>query len=813
MGLECSFLMCFIVISFCIAEGALLITDECRVYDRSDEFGKAAFCTQFISNLTSYSLPLNTTRLQIYRTYNLSQTLPLAPNLNMLTTLELPNDNLVNVSSGMFEGLYNLTVLSLANNRILKLPEGLFKNNLYISRIDLTRNYLLSFEACTVALKNLKYLTDINLSGNKLLRNIFQTETDVLGELTIQKLDISDCAIEVIEIAAFENFHSLSFLDISMNPLSEKAMKNLSQGLNLSALKEFRATDMKFTAYFSNSFLNRLKWTNIEKLDLSNNKFTSFPRGHFPHLKELIINNCVINVLMNGSISDMPRLEVLTIQKHQISHIGNIFHNNRNLISLDLSEYVTFTIVSRESATVDMTIEDYSFKYLKNLETLILRKTPLRGVLRRFMLFGLTNLTKLDFFNCAFESIQENAFETLSSLRSLDLSFNIIFELPDKAFYGLKNLKNLDLSRNRLTFLKSSELLNHTPKLELLNLNRNKIQSLSIKMFSKLHSIEMIQVSENQIQPWNKKLFQNNPNLTIFIFSENYVNYFTREMLQDISYLTHVDFSKNPFDCSFCSTVELQSWMNDTNVTISNLQRELHSYDCYSPESLKEQSLMDVNLSDLELKCVPYIFDFIMFAYSLISCCIFITFIVVAVWYKWKWNIRYIAFRLRTRTKRFKENVKRFEFDAFVSYCEKDFPWVINQLIPAIEENDPNIVLCLLDRDLCAGNSIFDSINSAVEQSRTTILVLSNAYMNSNWNVFETQIAQSKLFEDMRGGLILIFLEPIQKLEITKNLRYVIKTRTCLQWTKNATGQKLFWERLKMAIKKPEDKGISTHIT
>lgn len=41
---------------------------------------------------------------------------------------------------------------------------------------------------------------------------------------------------------------------------------------------------------------------------------------------------------------------------------------------------------------------------------------------------------------------------------------------------------------------------------------------------------------------------------------------------------------------------------------------------------------------------------------------------------------------------------KVFTYDVFVSYCDEDRPWVLEQLLPEVENNTP-VSVCLHERD------------------------------------------------------------------------------------------------------------------
>ncbi|GIY00753.1 toll-like receptor Tollo [Caerostris extrusa] len=232
--------------------------------------------------------------------------------------------------------------------------------------------------------------------------------------------------------------------------------------------------------------------------------------------------------------------------------------------------------------------------------------------------------------------------------------------------------------------------------------------------------------------------------------------------------------------------------------------------------SLADSHIEYINLSKNRFSyCIPKVLDVAKIVYCTLGPLLVFGTVLVLVWYRFKWDVKYFLFLARSRTRTFKEHVTcdRYAFDAFISYCDKDLPWVRNHLLPAVENDEDRISCCIPDRNFIAGNCALNTTAAAISQSRTTVLVVSNEYLKTD-DGFETAVAEHKLFEETRNGLILILLEPIHKDRITKHLQYIIRTRTCIQWTQNATGQKLFWKRLRLAIMHPENKSsIFSHIT
>ena len=87
-------------------------------------------------------------------------------------------------------------------------------------------------------------------------------------------------------------------------------------------------------------------------------------------------------------------------------------------------------------------------------------------------------------------------------------------------------------------------------------------------------------------------------------------------------------------------------------------------------------------------------------------------------------------------------------FDAFISYCASDADdstWVTRTLVPRLEGF--GLSICLENRDLRFGRTTLDNDDTAVAQSRYTVAVFTPAYLASNADAFQSQLAQSLAIE------------------------------------------------------------------
>ena len=113
--------------------------------------------------------------------------------------------------------------------------------------------------------------------------------------------------------------------------------------------------------------------------------------------------------------------------------------------------------------------------------------------------------------------------------------------------------------------------------------------------------------------------------------------------------------------------------------------------------------------------------------------------------------------------------------------------------------------LCIHDRDFIPGSSIEDNIVRAIENSRKTILVLSESFLTSDWCKFEFQMARMESDDKGRNLIIAVMLEPLPTEKISKSLRMLIRKNTYIEWFDDPIQKEIFWEKLRAALKSDND--------
>ncbi|XP_055957643.1 toll-like receptor 2 [Patella vulgata] len=127
---------------------------------------------------------------------------------------------------------------------------------------------------------------------------------------------------------------------------------------------------------------------------------------------------------------------------------------------------------------------------------------------------------------------------------------------------------------------------------------------------------------------------------------------------------------------------------------------------------------------------------------------------------------------------------KHFVHDAFVAYCVDDGDWVLHDLLPIVEEGE-NIKLCIHERDFLGGQLIIDNIVQHMENSRKVLVVLSNNFAKSKWCQFEMSLAQKLVIDRSIESIVVVLLQDIEAVNMSKSLNALLKTTTYIKWQDN----------------------------
>jgi hypothetical protein len=133
-------------------------------------------------------------------------------------------------------------------------------------------------------------------------------------------------------------------------------------------------------------------------------------------------------------------------------------------------------------------------------------------------------------------------------------------------------------------------------------------------------------------------------------------------------------------------------------------------------------------------------------------------------------------------------------YDAFISYSHKDEDFIVHELLPRLEKKE-GYKLCVHFRDFPIGASISDTIIEAVNNSRRTLMIASNNFLDSEWCQYEFKTAHHSVLKEKSKRIILILIEDVDSSKFDDDLQLYIKTKTYVK-----REDPWFWEKVLYAM-------------
>ena len=297
-----------------------------------------------------------------------------------------------------------------------------------------------------------------------------------------------------------------------------------------------------------------------------------------------------------------------------------------------------------------------------------------------------------------------------------------------------------------------------------------------------LKNVSVLDVSQNKLSIIDARVVSELGEIQRVYLNDNLLKYMPEEFdkvtLKHTSILT---LDGNPFKCD-CHSLWFKRWLLKHQNLVPNQNKVLCTTGTPVTHT-KDSDFICAEPFDVKF-CLAIAFS-VLFVFMLILLVVRYNWIHIQVLVIANFNI--YCFRRIVRT--------NLEYDIFLSHSSKDDEIVYREIIPKLENNDPPFTLCRDDRDFIVGRTIAYNIISKIESSLTTLLVISNNFLRSEWCKMEFKRAHLKLLTEKRSNLIMIILEDLDPDIMDKELAYYIKTHVYLKMS-----DKYFWPKLFQAL-------------
>ena len=737
-------------------------------------------------------------------------------NLHIISDMQIEmNYKLRWIQPGVFSNMSNLRNLSISfNEKLVHLELGLFDGLERLDQLTLAKNGFMEVKDFSLVLQT-KYVPNLSKLYVKEMpiTTVGSKDFHDFRENNVRNLALINSQIDYIDPDVLGIFKRVEILDLGQTNLNETVLICLVEKLTelQIPLKRLGLFSMGFRKNTPKELLKVIARSKVKELSLSKNDFQILTNESFPfmpNIETLEMNDAIIDTLSLDTFKGLTNLKYLHLKKNKFYSIPEGCFL-KNLALLDLSECYS-------DDEPYFSLFRGKFINITGLCTLDLSDNNIRKVpVGAFD--GLASLKVLKFSNSNILHIEPGAFLPLQELVYLNLAQNAFpaRNLLAEMFLGLGKLETLILKQCAITIIPANKtVFMHLTSLKYLDLSKNHMNVLQPDVFKPLVKLVGLNVAQNNLIVWHeKRLFANNPHLQEFIAYENKLAYLTQVMLEDFSGLNRLDLSKNPFTCICQSFVDFKRFVSSrkTHETLKLIQQSPNF--CIYPDERINLTIVDYFLTAEEKdNCIFTVSDYFeVFLIMMVTgvLVLLVTFFV----YLYRWQIRYWIFLYKltlARRMRPKSNLTRnssnYEYDAFVSYSKENGDFVV-RLVSTLENQEPFLKLCVYERDFEIGTVISESVLINVARSRKVLLVISDAYVRSQWCRWEAQVAEHHkiFFENDRGEysddiVVLVKLEEVSKRNMSPMLRYLMKTKIYLEW--NEERQEQFWEKLKYCLAK-----------
>ena len=444
-----------------------------------------------------------------------------------------------------------------------------------------------------------------------------------------------------------------------------------------------------------------------------------------------------------------------------------------------------------------------------------------------------TNLTYVDASNMGIRLriAGHYGIETPNNLREINLSRNSYWKW-EGPIYGFENLTKLDMSGNICVEM-SPIVFQNMSNLQYLNLRRNYLGTSISKdkngiTFRSQGKLDILDLSENRLTELPKRIFEGLNKVTKLYLEKNLLTEF-KVILSHLRFLERLDLSNNQlttieeslrtyfdgqiqianfslnllgnnFKCN-CENIDFLEWISESHVEFENI----HSYVCYyGDDRSKVGNLSNAKdiYQELEKHCYNYT-PLIVVSTAALVLVLALTGAVTV--YRYRWNLRYMYYMAKYKTRGLNIKPRGYQpivaaeddiKDVNVSYADEDSAFVRQKLYPELEINR-GVTLYIRDRNASADQRyICDNILDAIEGTRKTLIVMSEAYLDHKWCIFEMNMAGIKAMKTDSNLLCILMMERVPHKDLPLKIMKIIKDQEFLEYPGPQDLEDCFWDRL-----------------
>lgn len=377
------------------------------------------------------------------------------------------------------------------------------------------------------------------------------------------------------------------------------------------------------------------------------------------------------------------------------------------------------------------------------------------------------------------------------------LDGNNLTDVDSTSFIGRKRVGALYMNSSQVTSI-SRQTFNDLFSLKILHLENNDLKEIHGHEFQDLKSLTELYLQNNNLVRIAQNAFESMPMLSILRLDGNLLTTFPVWTLASTNpFLSGLALSENMWSCScdfakpfktYLQTFQdrLSDWDQIKCVTDNLINEPIMDTIC--PELIQGQvSKVDTdelvandNLVTILVSVIVSLI-FIIGGISAICCCRN----RIKTWLYNKSSEIYDSSRGSSISDR--EQAKSKLFDVFICYSRADEEFVDHTLAPTLEHGATSYRLCLHQRDFQPNATIYDNVTLAAETSSRILVVLSRAFLTSQWVHVKAPLRNS--VQDNK--LVFLLLEDLRPDELDLDMKHYLKVCASVKWASPGFMNKL----------------------
>ncbi|XP_044756751.1 toll-like receptor 7 [Coccinella septempunctata] len=715
-------------------------------------------------------------------------------NLNQLTGLRMIDNNIGNLTVGMFWDLPSLQVLNLAKNKIQGIERDTFKRNTQLEAIRLDENYIGDINGIFATLASLLWL---NLSDNHLVWFDY-----AFIPKNLKWLDIHGNFIEHLgNYYKIQDEIRIKTLDASHNRITEISPMSIANSIELLFINNNFIKSIHPNTFLDKTNLARVDMyaNELVNLDLSSLRLSTFPENK--SLPEVYLGGNPFHCDCNMEWLQLINNITDSRQYPKIMDLDNVLckltHSSRGVSHLPFNR--------AKSSDFLCTYETHCFAlcHCCDFDACDCKMTCPTGCSCYHDRTWNTNVV-----DCSKQNAPEIPQRIPMDATDVYLDGNKLKDLKDHVFIGRKNLRNLYFNNSGIEEIQNSSF-NGLNALQTLHLEDNRIRQLQGFEFEHLVNLRELYLQNNLISYIGNRTLEPMGSLQVLRLDGNKLVSFPLWLHTSHLRLTELMIAQNPWSCRCKFLQEFTAWVADNALKIVDSNDIM----CVNSDSQPpDQRSLDFNSTACSDFYAGSVIDtMLVSAYwptvVVTLCLVFVVLLVVVLWFLFRDSLRvwlYSSYGVRLCSFRaaaaFEDRDKLY--DGFVCYSPKDEEWVVQALCAELETK---FQLCLQYRDFPHAAYLqhtAPAVLEAAEASRRVIIVLTRNFLQTEWSRYELRQALHEALKARVFKLVILEEGPLPEALLDPELKPYLKTAHRVRW-----GEKRFWEKLYYSLPSVENRG------